>query len=533
VNTGKGIHQRTNLLVLTVFVLLTLSAYSQTAPDIQWQHALGSSADDYANYTGQTSDGGYVMVGEVRGNDGDVSGFHGGLADAWVVKLDGDGTIQWQKSLGGSAADAATAVEQTPDGGYIMAGSTQSDDGDVVDQHGESDCWVVKLDGVGAIQWQKCFGGSLDDYGNAIKQTSDGGYILCGESRSTDGDITANHGGSDDWVVKLDETGNIQWQKTLGGSGYEGAYSIRQTNDSGYILCGQTSSNDGDVSGNHGGDGIDCWIVKLDDAGNLQWQKTLGGSGIDVAESIRQTDDGGYVMAGYSDSTDGDVSGNHGGSDSWVAKLDNMGNIQWQRSLGGSSDDSAGNVQQISDSGYVVAGVTESQDGDLTSNHGNRDAWIFRLNAEGTLLWQKALGGSANDSGTAVELDNDGGYTMAGWSDSNDGDVTGNHGGRDCWVVKLGPDNVGISELGNTASFSLFPNPGTDAVNITFNLASAAVVKLQVYDAKGVLVKTLVDEKASPGERILRYSMEHLPAGTYELRLVSGNSTITKRLVKL
>jgi len=519
-------------LILLAPTILTLTAYSQSAPDIQWQHTLGGSNLDAASSIQRTSDGGYILAGVTQSNNGDVSGNHGGN-DFWVVKLDADGVIQWQKTLGGSDSDLARSVQQTTDGGYVLTGSSPSTDGDVTGGHGGTDVWVVKLDPDGTVVWEETYGGADSDDGSAIQQTSDGGYIVAGLSRSVDGDVSGNHGGPDAWVLKLGIDGDLQWQKCLGGSDYDAAYSIQQTSDDGYIMAGETGSNDGDVSGNHGGEGTDCWIVKLDGSGNLQWQRALGGSGTDVAESIRQTNDGGYIMAGYSNSNDGDVTGNLGGSDFWMSRLDDMGNIQWQRSLGGSSDDYAGNVQLVSDSGYVVTGETESQDGDLTANHGDRDAWVFRLNIEGTLVWQKALGGSANDSGTAIELDNDGGYTMAGWSDSNDGDVTGNHGGRDCWVVKLDPENVGIPELTDAASFSLFPNPSADAVNITFNLASAAVVKLQVYDAQGLLVKTVVDEKASPGERTLHYSTEHLPAGTYELRLVSGNSTITKRLVKL
>jgi hypothetical protein len=520
-------------LTVLAFISTVLIGQAQVAPNIEWQRSLGGSNLDAASSIQRTSDGGYILAGVTQSNNGDVSGNHG-ENDFWVVKLDADGVIQWQKALGGSDFDLARSVQQTTDGGYVVTGSSPSSDGDVTGGHGGTDVWVVKLDPDGMVDWQETYGGTDDDGGSAIQQTSDGGYIIAGNSRSNDGDVTGNHGGPDAWVLKLDVGGTLQWQKCLGGTGYDATYSVQQTSDGGYILAGETGSNDGDVSGNHGGDGIDCWIVKLDGSGNLQWQKTLGGSGNDVAASIRQTDDGGYIMAASSPSTDGDVSGNHGATDFWTVKLDTVGNVQWQQSLGGSLSDFASDIHQLADGGYIVAGITQSQDGDVTANNGSRDVWVVRLNAQGTLLWQKTMGGSSNDSGSAIALTDQGGYVVGGYTDSNDGDVTGNHGGRDCWVVKLGPDPLGIPELENTASFSLFPNPSSDAVNIQLDLATSATVRLQLYDATGQLVGIPVDTKIPAGGRTFRYSTEGLSTGTYEMRLNAGGGgkTFTRKLIK-
>jgi len=293
------------------------------------------------------------------------------------VKLDETGNIQWQKYLGGSDGDGAFSIQQTSDGGYIVAGVAYSNDGDVSGNHGDSDYWIVKLDETGNIQWQKCLGGSREDVAKSIQQTSDGGYIVAGITPSNDGDVSGNHGSADYWIVKLDETGKIQWQKCLGGSDGDGAFSIQQTSDGGYIVAGVAYSNDGDVSGNHGDS--DYWIVKLDETGKIQWQKCLGGSSYDEAYSIQQTSDGGYIVAGYTYSNDGDVSGNHGDFDYWIVKLDETGNIQWQKCFGGSSYDYAQSIQQTSDGGYIVAGWTESNDGDVSGNHGNSDYWIVKL----------------------------------------------------------------------------------------------------------------------------------------------------------
>ncbi len=275
----------------------------------------------------------------------EISDNHGGF-DFWIVKLDRSGIIQWHKSLGGHRAEEARSVQQTADGGYIVAGSTRSNDGDVSGNHGfewPTDSWIVKLDASGTIQWQKCLGGSKTERANSIQQTADGGYIVAGYTDSNDGDVSGNHGDDDSWIVKLDESGSIQWQKSLGGSEWEKPYSIQQTTDGGYIVAASTRSNDGDVSGYHG-EG-DNWIVKLDGLGTIQWQKSLGGSEWENPYSIQQTTDGGYIVAGSTMSNDGDVSGYHGQVDSWIVKLDESGGIQWQKSLGGSGFDHAYSIQ--------------------------------------------------------------------------------------------------------------------------------------------------------------------------------------------
>lgn len=351
-------------------------------------------------------------------------------------------TISWQKSLGGSGEDAAYSIQQTSDGGYITIGYSSSDDGDASHNYGDYDYWVVKLNSSGNIEWQKSMGGSDTDAPYCIRQTSDGGYIAAGRSYSNDGDVSGNNGNADYWVVKMNDTGNIVWEKSLGGSFNEEAYSIEQTTDGGYIVAGVTDSNDGDVSGNHGED--DCWIVKLDGNGTLEWQKCLGGSLPDNNCVIRQTSDGGYIMAAVSISNDGDVSVNYGGHDYWVVKLNSTGGIVWQKSYGGLASDTPNSVQQTADGGYVIAGFSYSNDGDVSGNHGNGDYWIAKLDASGNLQWQKSLGGSDADIANAIMQTADGGYIIAGMIWSNDQDISGSHGSSDCWLVKL--DSTGNLE---------------------------------------------------------------------------------------
>jgi uncharacterized delta-60 repeat protein len=405
--------------------------------NISWQKSLGGSSDDYAYSVQQTTDGGYIVAGYSESNDYHVTENKGG-SDYWIVKLTSEGTLDWQKSLGGSSDDYAYSIQQTTDDGYIVAGFSESNDYDVTKNNGVRDYWIVKLTSSGDIDWQKSLGGSWYEEASSIQQTTDGGYIVAGWVNSEDGDVSENHGLVDYWMIKLTAAGNIDWQKSLGGSGWDVAYSIEQTTDGGYIIAGYSESNDGNVSGNHGN--YDYWIVKLTSSGDIDWQKSLGGSGWDVAYSIEQTTDGGYIAAGYSDSNDGDVSGNHGSNDYWIIKLTATGDIEWQKSLGGSSPDYAYSVQQTTDGGYIIAGYSWSVDGDILENHGYHDYWIVKLNSAGVIDWQKSLGGSYNDYAYSIKQTTDGGYIIAGTSWSDDGDVSGNHGVYDFWIVKIYKD---------------------------------------------------------------------------------------------
>jgi hypothetical protein len=424
------------------------------SPMLQWQKSLGGARVDVAQSIQPTADGGYIVAGNTNSQDGDVLGYHSGayscylpcvgqsicglLPDGLVVKLSSTGAIQWQKALGGLAAENLLSIKSTPDGGYIASGLTYSNDGDVSGYHGgtEADAWVVKLSSSGAIQWQKVLGGSTGcDFANAILSTPDGGYIFAGHTDSHDGDVTANAGERDVWIVKLSSSGAIQWQKTIGGADNDYAFSFQSTPDGSFIVAGYTYSNNGDVSGNHGD--ADAWIVKLSTSGAIQWQKALGGSNEDIARSIQPTADGGYIVAGSTKSNNGDVSGNHGDADAWIVKLSSSGAIQWQKALGGSNEDIARSIQPTADGGYIFTGSALSNNGDVSGNHGAQDAWVIKLSNNGAFQWQKSLGGTANDFANSIQLTSDGGYIVAGQAISNNGDVSGNHGATDAWVIKL------------------------------------------------------------------------------------------------
>ncbi len=426
---------------LLVFAFLSGQAWAQLPDKIVWQKCLGGTADEFAYSVVKTTDGGIVVAGYTDSQNGDVVGNHGG-EDGWVVKLNSAGVIQWAKCLGGTASDYLYSIIQTSDSGYAVAGQTLSSDGDVSGNHGGGDAWVVKLNDTGGIEWQHCYGGSSSEIFSSISQTSDGGYVMGGQTMSTDGDVSGFHGGvfSDAWVVKINGTGAIQWQKCLGGNEDDVSSAVIQTAGGEFIMAGTTGSvNNGDVHGFLGGSS-DAWVVMLSDS-VIQWQECLGGTGEDAANSIIQTTDGGFVLAAYTTSDDDDVSGLHGVyyGDAWIVKLNGVGDIQWQKCYGGTEDDDARSIVQTNDNGFVFAGTTVSNDGDVSGYFGGVDEWVVKLTDSGKIQWQKCLGGTNVDIANSIIQTSSSNYVVAGYTGSNDSDVSGNHGsGLDEWVVTLG-----------------------------------------------------------------------------------------------
>jgi uncharacterized delta-60 repeat protein len=406
----------------------------------------GGSDDDYANSIQQTSDGGYIIVGSTRSSDGDISDGNNGNSDFWILKLNSDGTKVWDKTYGGSANDRAISIQQTSDGGYLVAGYTNSSDGDITDgNNGSDDFWILKLNSDGTKVWDKTYGGSANDQAYSIQLTSDGGFIVAGYTNSSDDDITdGNNGYSDFWILKLNSDGTKVWDKTYGGSGSDRALSIQLTSDGGFIIAGSTGAPGGDVTEAFGGG--DFWILKLNSAGIKEWDKTYGGSLIDIANSIQLTSDGGYLVAGYTYSSDGNsTDGNNGKNDIWILKLNSDGTKVWDKTYGGSDDDFANSIQLTSDGGYLVAGYTSSSNWYMTGgNNGAYDFWILILNNDGTKDWDKPdklYGGSSFDVANSMQLTSDGGFIIAGYTTSSDGDITdGNNGMNDIWILKLNKD---------------------------------------------------------------------------------------------
>lgn len=395
------------------------------APAIEWQKTFDLGVVQSIQ---QTTDGGYVFC---------VDNFK-------IVKLDPQGELQWQKQYGGLEStiysESPAAIRQTKDGGYIVVGFTTSDDGDVSGHHGGRDFWVVKLDNSGNLQWQKSLGGSMNDVAMDVQQTSDGGYVVVGYSESNDGDVSDRPDTeTSTWVVKLSNAGEMLWEKSFNNydrtdEPSDWANSVQQTTDGGYILAGQSYGRKNLMSQE-----TTCWITKLTEDGTLEWGKTLGGSwGEEDAWSIQQTTDNGYIMGGYTYANNGDVSGNHGYADYWVVKMNNSGDVEWQKCLGGTGLEMGGRLQQTQDGGYIVVGSAASNNGNVSGYYGGEggDAWLVKLDAEGKIQWQKCYGGTDEDGARAIQQTSDGGYIMAGYGRSVDGDVM-RRIPNDCWIVKL------------------------------------------------------------------------------------------------
>jgi len=386
----------------------------------QWDRSFGGSSTDELYSLSQTSDGGYILGGtSLSGVSGNKTSPNYGNDDFWVVKLDANGNEQWDRSFGGFDDDDLRSLSQTSDGGYILGGTSSSgvSGNKTSPYYGNSDFWVVKLDPSGNKQWDRAFGGERDAVLYSLSQTSDDGYILGGESESGvwRNKTSPYYGNSDFWVVKLDANGNKQWDRSFGGTDEDDLYGLSQTSDGGFILGGESWSG---VSGNKTSPNYgwaDFWVVKLDPSGNKQWDRSFGGFSTDGLYSLSQTSDGGYILGGDSMSgvSGNKTSPNYGWDNFWVVKLDANGNKQWDKSFGGSDADGLYSLQQTSDGGYILGGTSYSGvSGNKTSpNYGKNDFWVVKLGPEGVgaptiatqpQSWMAPLGSSATFTVTAA-----------------------------------------------------------------------------------------------------------------------------------
>lgn len=511
-----------NLLKLLTLLFAT-NCFSQ-APIIEWEKSFGGSNLDYPRNALVTSDGGYILFGNTQSNDGDVTNNHGG-SDLWIVKMSGSGTLQWQKTLGGSGNEYGESIRETADG-YIIVGYTYSNNGDVVGHHGggNPDAWIVKLNTSGVIQWQKTLGTTDLETGRNIIATADGGYIVVAEKSVTIVQGPTTYSTTQYWIIKLDATGTVQWEKVYGGIGNSKPYDVLQTDDGGYVVIGETSAHDRDVVGNHAPlESVDIWMLKLTPTGEISWQKCYGGSLYERGFRIIKTNDGGYIIAGDSDSSNGDLTENKGYDDIWILKINNIGTIEWQKVFGGTTTDFVFDIFQTADSGYIFTGYTDSIDGDVVGNHGDCDAWVVKINSTGTILWQKTLGGSLCDSAFNIKPTSDGGFFMAGYNSSNDGNATQNHGSRDFWAVKLSQENLSAATF-EKIKLSLFPNPASSQLNLQME-NNETIDKIKITDLSG---KLILEQNNNTNQ----VNTQNLASGIYFIQAFSGTNNYIAKFIK-
>lgn len=429
-------------------VTVTLGSTVGT-PLLRWQRASGGSAGDWGESMIPTADGGSLVCGSVLSSNGDVTGNHGDH-DVWLVKYDAGGVVQWSHAYGGSAMDMGTDVVQMDNGDYVFTARVYSNNGDVSGNHGASDIWVARVTSSGTLLWQFCYGSSMEDMPISLRRTADGGFVMGGQTIGNDGNVTGQHeiGKWDIWVVKLSASGALEWQKTLGGNEQDNCAGVVQLPDGGYAVAGSTNSNDGHVSGNHGD--YDFWLTKLSSSGTLLWQQTYGGSGGDLPDELTATNDGGFLLTGYSSSTNGQVTGAHGLNDVWVVKTNAGGVLQWQRTLGGTAHDYGHGAILDYDGGYLIGCTVGSSDGDVSDNHGGNDMWLVKLDPTGAVQRKQCFGGTANETLYHVARRAGPGVLVCGYSYSSNGDVTQNQGGSDLWAFALWPPAFTIVPSGPT-----------------------------------------------------------------------------------
>jgi len=397
---------------------MAAAALAQPNPDTLWTRTYGGDQNDWAGSVQHTADGGYIVAGYTYS-------YGVGSADVYLVKTDGSGNTVWTRTYGGSYGDEAFCVQQTADGGYIVAGGTNSFG---VGTPNYCNMYLVKTDGsAGDTLWTRTYGGSSTDWAESVQQTADGGYIVAGTTRSfgaTEYDF---------YVVKTNSQSDTLWTRTYGGNGDDQAHSVQQTADSGYIVAGHTNS-----FGMGTPDYPNMYLVKTNGSGDTLWTRTYGGSGHDVSYSVDTTADGGYIVAGRTDSFGAGL------WDFYLVKTNSLGEPLWTRTYGGSSYDAARSVQQTSDGGYIVAGFTQS------FGAGGQDFYLVKTNSLGQPLWTRTYGGSSHDAALSVQQTSDGGYIVAGYSRSFGA------GWNDFYLVKT-------NSLGDTLWTRTYGGSRTDA----------------------------------------------------------------------
>jgi hypothetical protein len=467
---GTHIKQLSKSNILTLLLIVSSLLLQAQSPLVkQWDKRFGGTDLEYLSAIEATTDSGFILAGtSLSGQNGDKTQPNWSITTSnyWIVKVDMSGNKQWDKRYGGTTGEGCYAIQQTNDGGYIIGGASASDSsGDKTQNNWDlakltTDYWVIKVDANGNKQWDKRFGGTDVDKLAALQQTTDGGYILGGSSLSgANGDKTQPNWDltqitPDYWIVKTDSLGNKQWDKRFGGTNLDQLTCIQQTNDGGYLLGGISGST---ISGDKTQiclGGWDYWVVKTDALGNKQWDKRFGGFAEENLTSIIKTDDGSYMLSGYSFSGIGGEKTvpNHDtvsyGSDFWVIKIDSLGSQKWDKTYGAYITENAfGSMSKTVDGGFLIAGNSESDiGGDKTENNlSPTQTWIIKIDANGNKSWDKtALTYNSMDHEFGLSIQTKDGcfvianYTSAGiGADKTQSNWDVSDSTYDYWTIKL------------------------------------------------------------------------------------------------
>lgn len=496
---------------------LAFQALSQ--PNLSNQFCYGGSQIETGSWAELLPNGSRIFGGVTSSNNGDVNGLHNNSADAWVVKTNANGTLDFQRCIGGSDFDLAIAGAASPEGGIVAVGQANSNDGDFAGLNkGACDAFVAKVAPNGNLVWAKLLGGTQCDLFEAVWPIASGGYLAGGETASNDGDIVNYLGGPTDMLLaRFDENGNLVWKKTFGGTGLDRCLDLWKTIDGQFIVLGETNSTDGHFPATHGSN--DVVLMKIDLNGNIVWAKTFGGNSIDRGITVRQKTNGEYVVLASTQSTNGQVSGFKGFRDIWVFRADANGNLLSQRCLGGTQADDPGGLELGPNGDVLVAGSSRSTDGDLATDPSSAagNGWLVLLKANLDIRWAATFGTGNGTQFFYAAPTFAGGAFAIGSSEGIAGDVTCSKGSQDLWAIELTP-SVGTEDVETQPTFKLSPNPASAQLSISagyetvepFNILIVNVLGQSVFEANGMLEQI---------NATLSQKVEQFPKGQYVLQL--------------
>lgn len=531
-------------LLFFYFLVICNFSYSQ---DILWEKSCGGQHAEFLYDALPTADYGFILAGSSLSNkNGNKQDNSKGDLDYWIWKLNEKGVLEWQKSFGGSGVDLLQSVQNTNDGGFILAGtSTSNSGGDKLENSkGQEDFWILKLDAKGNQLWQKTIGGSGQEKLMSVLQTKEGGYLLGGTSSSNKsalnekgvhdvyGKTEDSKGGLDYWVVKLDFKGEIKWQKTLGGKYVDELKSIHQTTDKGYILGGYSNSP---ISGDKTQEcfGLnDYWVIKLDEKGNQQWQQTFGGPEDDLLFALTPTKDGGFILGGNSNSEAANSKNvsKQNGTDYWVIKLDANGTISWQKSYDYGSKDVLTSIIESEDGTFLIGGYAQSEQKNSSKTirkdeEGINDYIALKIKANGEEIWTQTVGSKGDEILKKLFETRDGGYILAGTSKGKaSADKTSDNGESDFWVVKLKDKDKKINQA---VLVEAIPNPAITFTNV--------IVGYEYENGTALLVDLngrILQEFTLDGNRTLPIDLSNYPEGIYVVTIKTNLQTNSVKIIK-
>lgn len=525
-----------NLLII-ILIFCFDNFYGQYSFNIDWQKSWGGTAEDFGNDIKTTTDGGFITICTTRSTDQMVLDLHGYNFDAWVVKSDALGNVIWKKCYGGTKDDYGKSIIQTSDGGYLFVADTKSNDGDLITHYGlqtKKDVWVVKLDSNGNLIWQKNIGGSNDDEAHSVLEVDDG-YLVIGETYSSDFDFTINRGNNDAFASKLNLDGVLMWSKTYGGGGGEYMMQAIKNSNGTFTILGGASSRNGDLenSGYHmSGSGVfygDLWLINISAEGELLRSKCFGSFIEDNGHTLTPSHEGGFILAGTTTSNGGDVSGFRSVQDIWIAKIDANWNIIWQRCYGGSAVESPAMILQDHTGGYVFAGSTSSNNFDVTGNHPSNnnsfsnDIWLVKIAENGDISWQRCLGGSAGETANGLTATANGKFALIGNTTSRDGDVIGR--------TNTGQD-IWVLQV-QPATLSVDNNSFFSKIFILSNpvkedliiQSDNKILHIKITDLSGRLIY-------QTKENIRKINLGKMSSGTYLIEFTTANGINRQKFIK-